>query len=196
VLADLGDPAAVRSLVKQATDEFGKIDVLVINHSVRPVRPLLEITDEEWREVVALNLDSAFYLCRAVVPGMIERGGGSVVAIGGGGGPAPPVGKAHAVATLTARGALLRGLMREVASAGIRVNWVAPGIIDTVRKHPDWYPEAPDGRVQDLPEVIRQIPLGRPGLPHEIADAVLFVASQEAAYMTGATLNVSGGWGL
>jgi 3-oxoacyl-[acyl-carrier protein] reductase len=193
VLADLGNREAVDDLVARGVAAFGKLDVLVINHSTRPHRPFLELTGEEWDEVLAANLDATFYLCKAVLPGMIERGGGSIVAVGGTTGRMAIPGKSHAAAALSGRNALLLSLIPEVGPHGVRINFVFPGTIDTIRKHPEWYPEAPGGRIQDLPELARQVALGRPGTSEEIAAAVLFVASDEAAYVNGAMVEVNGG---
>ena len=198
VLANVSDRRKVNDMVRQGIDAFGKIDILMINHSVRPSKPFLEITQEEWDWVLGINLHSTLYLCQAVLPGMVERRSGSVIAIGGnaggGGGLGTPQ-RSHAAAAGGGRTALLRALMREFAPHGIRFNFVAPGIIDTIRKHPEWYP-GQEGGPQNQPGRLQQIPLGRPGQSEEIAAAVLFLASDEAAYINGTTIAVNGGWGM
>jgi 3-oxoacyl-[acyl-carrier protein] reductase len=139
-----------------------------------------------------VNLHSAFYLVRAVVPGMKERGRGSLIAIGG---QSSLTGRPDTAAVTAAKTGLLgfvRALAAELGPSGIRANMVIPGFIDTERRYADWYPEfrkAPPG----APEQLRQIPLGRLGRPEEIADACVFLASDASAYITGDTIRVMGG---
>jgi 3-oxoacyl-[acyl-carrier protein] reductase len=195
VLADLSDVDAVERMVADVRQRFGPIEVLVICHSSRPLTPLLKMTLEEWHEQIAVNLHSAMYLCRAVLPGMMEAGGGSVITVTNGGRFVSARYPRHAAfAALAGRLTLMQSLLYEFAPHGVRFNFVGPGIIDTVRKHPEWYPDAPAGRPQDSPAVLATIPLGRAGRPEEVASAVLWLASEEAAYVNGATIEVTGGW--
>ena len=90
---------------------------------------------------------------------------------------------------------MLQTIAFEPAPQGVRVNFVAPGFIDTVRTHPEWYPGAPPEGIQWAPGMLKQIPLGRPGTTDELASAILFLASDEASYIVGATIRVAGGWG-
>lgn len=192
VLGDVADAAAVEAMVAEARAALGPIDVLVCNAAIRPHKPVTETTLEDWHRVMAVNLHSAFYLVRAVVPGMKERGRGSLIAIGG---QSSLTGRADTAAVTAAKTGLLgfvRALAAELGPAGIRANMVIPGFIDTERRYADWYPEfrkAPPG----APEQLRQIPLGRLGRPEEIADACVFLASDAAAYITGDTIRVMGG---
>lgn len=203
VLADVADPEAVNDMVAKGIDRFGKIDVLMINHSIRPLREFLKMTHDEWHFVCGVNLHSAMYLCQSVLPSMIEQGGGSIIAVGGDTGGAGRAGlhsyvRPHAFASLAGRTTLLRSLMREFAPKGVRVNFVSPGVMDTVRKNPEWYPadEEADKPPQERRKVLQQIPVGRPGKPAEVADAVLWLASDEAEYVLGTTIGVNGGWGM
>jgi NAD(P)-dependent dehydrogenase (short-subunit alcohol dehydrogenase family) len=198
VLADLADRQAAFGIVDRTIDEFGKIDILMITHSVRPLRPFLEITEDEWHWVMGVNLHSKFHLLQAVIPKMLEQGGGHVIAMGAGshqhGGlnlPRPNP-RSHAFAALAASNSLYLMLMREFAPHGIKFNFISPGIMDTFRKNPEWYP----GGAQDDPEIIARIPAGRPGRPEELADAVLWLASDAAEYVWGTTLGVNGGWSV
>jgi NAD(P)-dependent dehydrogenase (short-subunit alcohol dehydrogenase family) len=198
VLADLADRRAAFGLVERTVDELGRLDILMITHSVRPLRPFLEISEEEWHWVMGINLHSKFHLLQAVIPRMLEQGGGHVIAIGGGTRqrgemnlPRPNP-RPHAFAAHEASNALYLMLMREFATQGIRFNFVSPGIMDTFRKNPEWYP----GGAQDDPQVIARIPMGRPGTPEELADAVLWLASPAAEYVWGTTLGVNGGWSI
>ena len=197
-LADVSDKEQVDQMIERASHTFGNIDILMINHSVRPSTPFLEITKEEWDWVLGINLHSTLYLCQAILPGMIENGGGSVIAVGGnsgGSGGLSTAKRSHAMAAGAGRTGLLRALMREFAPHGIRFNFVSPGIIDTIRKHPEWYP-GQSGGPQNQPERLKQIPLGRAGVSEELVGAVISLASEDASYVNGATIAVNGGWGM
>jgi NAD(P)-dependent dehydrogenase (short-subunit alcohol dehydrogenase family) len=192
VLGDIGDAAAVEAMVQQGVAALGPIDVLVCNAAVRPHKPITETSPEEWHRVFAVNLHSAFYLARAVIPGMKARGRGSIIALGG---QSSVTGRPDTAAVTAAKTGLLglvRALAAELGPAGIRVNMVVPGTIDTERRYAEWYPEfrqAPPGG----PEQLKRIPLRRLGRPEEIAEACLFLASDASAYITGDALRVMGG---
>jgi NAD(P)-dependent dehydrogenase (short-subunit alcohol dehydrogenase family) len=192
VLGDVGDPAAVEAVVGRGLAERGAIDVLVLNAAIRPHRPLEETTPEEWHRVLAVNLHSAYYLARAVVPGMKARGRGSIIALGGQSSLTGRPGTAAVTAAKTGLLGLVRALAAELGPAGIRVNMVVPGFIDTERRYADWYPEFRE-RPPGAPEQLREIPLRRLGRPEDIAEACLFLASDAAAYVTGDALRVMGG---
>jgi 3-oxoacyl-[acyl-carrier protein] reductase len=197
VLADVADPGGAAELVRRALAEFSGVDVLVMCHSVRPLRRFLDVTPKEWHAVMGANLHSAFHLCQAVLPGMVVRGGGSVIAIGsdfqGSSGYGSQNLRPHVFAALAARANLMRNLVTEFAPHGIRFNFVSPGVIRTVRKHPEWYP-ASSGQPHEDETLLRSIPMGRVGEPVEVADAVLWLASEEASYVNGTTISVNGGW--
>jgi len=192
VLGDIGDAAAVETMVKEGTAALGAIDVLVCNAAIRPHKPITETSLEDWHRVIAVNLHSAFYLARAVVPGMKARGRGSIIALGGQSSLTGRAGTAAVTAAKTGLLGLVRALAAELGPSGIRVNMVVPGTIDTERRYAEWYPEfrqAPPG----APERLQRIPLGRLGRPEEIAEACLFLASDASAYITGDTIRVMGG---
>jgi NAD(P)-dependent dehydrogenase (short-subunit alcohol dehydrogenase family) len=192
VLGDVADPAAVEAMVERGRAALGPIDVLVCNAAIRPHKPFTETAPEDWHRVFAVNLHSAFYLARAVVPGMQEVGRGSIVAIGG---QSSITGRPNTAAVTAAKTGLLglvRALAAELGPSGIRANMVVPGTIDTERRYAEWYPEfrqAPPG----APERLKQIPLRRLGRPEEIADACVFLASDASAYVTGESIRVMGG---
>ena len=192
VLGDIADAAAVEAMVKQGLAELGAIDVLVCNAAIRPHTALDETSLEDWHRVIGVNLHSAFYLARAVVPGMKERQRGSIIALGG---LSSLTGRPNTAAVTTAKTGLLglvRALAAELGPFGIRANMIMPGFIDTERRYAEWYPEfkkAPPGS----PEQLKDIPLGRLGRPEDIADACVFLASDASAYVTGDTLRVMGG---
>lgn len=189
VSADLTDPVAAARLVDDVLAQHGRVDVLVNNAGDLLRRgPVTELSDEEFVEVVALNLGSVVAICRQVLPAMRERGRGAIVNLtsiaartGGGGG---------AVAYATAKGGLstfTRGLAKETATSGIRVNAVAPGIIAT--PFHDRHTSA-----DQLSAMVDGIPMGRPGSPEECVGAVLFLASDAlSSYVTGQIIEVNGG---
>jgi 3-oxoacyl-[acyl-carrier protein] reductase len=191
-LADVSNAAAVEAMVTQGLRELGAIDVLVCNAAIRPHKSLTETSPEEWHHVLGVNLHSAFYLARAVVPGMKERRRGSIIALGGLSSLTGRPNTAAVTAAKTGVLGLVRALAAELGPFGIRANMVMPGFIDTERRYAEWYPEfkqTPPGS----PEQLKQIPLGRLGRPEDSADACVFLASDASAYVTGDTIRVMGG---
>jgi 3-oxoacyl-[acyl-carrier protein] reductase len=192
VLGDIADAVAVERMVAEGLAALGTVDVLVCNAAIRPHRALAATSPEDWHRVLAVNLHSAFYLMRAIVPGMVDRGRGSIITLGG---QSAITGRANTAAVTAAKHGLLglvRALAVELGPAGVRVNMVVPGTIDTERRYADWYPEfrqAPPGS----PEQLTRIPLGRLGRPEDIAEACVFLASDASAYVTGDTIRVMGG---
>lgn len=192
VIGDVADSARVSAMVSEGIQALGKIDILVSNVAVRPHKPILEVSDEEWRQVMGINLDSAFYLCRAVLPGMIERRNGSIIAMGGQSAITGRPETAMVTAAKTGLLGLIRAIAAEMAPYNVRANMVNPGATDTTRAHPEWYPEfsdIPRGSVEHL----KTIPMNRQGTVQDIAGACLFFASDESSYITGDRLNVMGG---
>ncbi len=192
VIGDVSDPNRVADMVAQGIAALGPVNVLVSNVAIRPHKPLLDISVAEWQNVIATNLHAAFYLIRAVLPGMIDQRSGSIIALGG---QAAITGRPE-TATVTTAKTGLHGLIRAVAAEyaphGIRANLVNPGSTDTSRAHPEWYPEfqdTPRGSDQHL----KDIPLRRQATVQDIANACLFYASDESSYITGDRMNVVGG---
>jgi 3-oxoacyl-[acyl-carrier protein] reductase len=192
VLGDIGDAAAVDAMVRAGLAEFGAIDVLVCNAAIRPHTPITETSLEDWHRVMAVDLHSAFYLARAVVPGMKERRRGSIIALGG---QSSITGRPNTSAVTAAKSGLLgliRALAAELGPFGIRANMVLPGFIDTERRYAEWYPEFRE-RPPGAPEQVKEIPLRRLGRSEDIADACVFLASEASSYVTGDTIRVMGG---
>ncbi|HXJ82226.1 MAG TPA: SDR family oxidoreductase [Candidatus Methylomirabilis sp.] len=191
-LADIADQVAVGAMVERGLAQFGHLDTLVCNAAIRPHQALMETSLEDWHHVLGVNLHSAFYLSRALVPSMRERAQGSIIALGG---QSSLTGRPNTAAVTAAKTGLLglvRALAAELGPFGIRVNMVVPGFIDTERRYAHWYPEfqqAPPG----APEQLEQIPLRRLGRPEDIAGACVFLASDESSYITGDALRVMGG---
>ena len=193
VLADIADAAAVEAMVGEAHAELGRHrrarlqrrDPAAPGRGRRP-------RSRSGTASIDVNLHSAFYLSRAVVPGMKERRRGSIIALGG---QSSLTGRPNTAAVTAAKTGLLglvRALAAELGPFGIRANMVMPGFIDTERRYAEWYPEfreTPPG----APEQLKQIPLGRLGRPEDIADACLFLASDASSYVTGDSIRVMGG---
>ena len=192
VLGDVSDSPRVSSMVSEGIEALGKIDILVSNVAIRPHRPILEVTDDEWHQVLGVNLDSAFYLCKAVLPGMMERRSGSIVALGGQAAITGRPGTATVTTAKTGLLGLIRAIAAEMAEYNVRANMVNPGSTDTERRSPEWYPEHP-GESRGADDHLKEIPMHRQGTVEDIANAVLFFASDESAYITGDRLNVVGG---
>src|SRR5690349_6155775 len=184
-LADVSKPDAVAAMIEAAVKEFGGVDIAVGNAGLRRQTSFLQMSLEEWREILAVALDGAFILAKAVVPEMIKRGGGAFVGLSGVSHHAGSTGRVHVNASKAGLEGFLRGLAMELAPHNITANAVAPGSIDTVRG-----PSAggPHGR-----GLSRDIPLGRQGAPEEIAAMVRFLVGPEGRYITGQTIHVNGG---
>ena len=192
-VCDVGDPDSVRRMVSDGIDQLGKIDVLVSNVAVRPHKPITEVSDEEWLQVINTNLNSAFFLCKSVLPGMLERNSGSIIALGG---QSSITGRPNTTAVTAAKTGLLgliRAIAAEAASNNVRANMVNPGSTDTSREHPEWYPEFGGGMSRGSGEHLRDLPMGRQATVQDVANACLFFASDESAYITGDSVNVMGG---
>jgi 2-hydroxycyclohexanecarboxyl-CoA dehydrogenase len=185
---DIADPASVAACVAEVSATFGPIDILVNNAGVDVIKPFLESTEEEWARVVGVNLLGTVRMTRAVLDGMVERSWGRVVVIGS---DAGRVGSSGEVVYSGTKGGVIafgKALAREVARHGITVNAVCPGPTDTALL--DQVAEASQRLYDGL---AKAIPMRRIGQPRDIAPAVVFLASEEAGYITGQTLSVSGG---
>ena len=194
VLADVSDPEQVGRMMDEVSAALGPVGVLVHNAAVRPHKPLTEFTNEEWRLVMGVDLDAAFYLSRAALPQMVEAGAGSIIAISG----MAAFGVRKDSAAVAAAKAGLLGLMRGIAfdygKLGVRANVVAPGSIDTERFDQHAYAAGqPAVIVPDDLSRRQNIPMGRLGMPEEVAAACVFLASDDGGYTTGHTLHVGGG---
>ncbi len=182
-LADVADADAVKRMTDAVLQRFGRIDMLVLNASVRKETPFLEISFEEWRGIMGISLDGSFRLCQACLPSMVANGGGSIVTLGGMQALSGAKKRVHGSVAKHGMVGLTRALAREFAEHGVRANCVAPGQMDTVRaagRAPRADPKA-------------AIPLGRLGDAREIADTVRFLCGPGASYITGQTIHVNGG---
>jgi 3-oxoacyl-[acyl-carrier protein] reductase len=187
VQADVSDPRAAESLVRRVEGEWGRLDALV--HCAGPYRrlPILEENIEGWRSMFDNNLHSLFYLSRLVAPGMKERRWGRIVSFGVANAD-QQVGQPYITAYYAAKVAVLvltRSLAKALAPHGITVNAVSPGIIDTGSIPMD-----------EFSNLVKNIPAGHVGLPEDAAAVVGFLLSEEAQYVNGANIHVSGAWGI
>jgi 3-oxoacyl-[acyl-carrier protein] reductase len=184
--ADIADGADAEGLVARVIDRFGRIDGLVNNAGLTQVSPFLEITPDVWDAVLRTDLTATFHTCRAALPSMLERGGGSIVNIASRLGQ---MGIAETAAYSAAKAGLIgltRSLAREVGPRGVRVNAVAPGVVLTDMTED--LVESEEGKRR-----LRDMALGRFGRADEVADAVLFLLSDASALFTGQTLNPNAG---
>ncbi len=187
--ADVADSAAVTEMVRRTQESFGRLDIVVSNAGAGTRVPMHEITDEEYRRVFDINVKGFVALTRAALPAMRAARSGRIIAISSIVGRS---GKAFMSPSPTYAGAkaaligYVRGLAREVGGFGITVNAVCPGWVDWGTKH-----TAAPAEVRA--SALEQIPLGRTGTAEDIANAVVFLASDQAAYLTGVSLDVNGG---
>src|SRR6516164_1302887 len=175
--ASLSDPAAVEALVPQAEAALGSLDILVNNAGVTRDNLFLRMKDAEWDEVIAVNLTAAFRLARAALKGMMRRRFGRIISVTSVVGATGNPGQGNYAAAKAGLVGMTKSLAAEVASRNITVNAVAPGFIQTAMT------EALTDQQKEM--ISQKIPAGRMGRPEEIAAAVTYLASQEAAYVTG-----------
>ncbi len=186
--ADLADPAAPDALVKQAEAALGRLDILVNNAGVTRDTLVLRMRDEDWQAVLDVNRGAAFRLTRTALRGMVRRRHGRIVSITSVVGVTGNPGQANYAASKAAIVGMTKSIAAEVATRGITVNCVAPGFIAT----------AMTDRLGDeqRARIAATIPMGRLGGAEEVAAAVAYLASAEAAYVTGQTLHVNGGMAM
>ncbi len=189
VQADLDDAQSAKRLVEAAVKKFGRLDCLVVNHGIWPPDdvPVNEMTDQQWRRSIGINLDSVFGLVKHAVGQMKRQRGGHIVIVSS---TAGQRGEAFHCDYAAAKGAVIsmvKGLSTELAADGIHVNCVAPGWVDTEMAAP----ALNDPRLRE--RAMSVIPLGRVGKPEEIAAPILFLCTEHAGFITGEIFNVNGG---
>ena len=185
IQGDVKDPASADTVVKAVLEAFGKVDILVNNAGVTRDDLIMRMTEDAWREVLETNLFGAFWMTKAVTRPMLKARAGRIVNITSVSGQAGQMGQANYSSAKAGLIGLTKATARELASRGITVNAVAPGFVLTEL-------------TQDLPEALQaeitsRTPLGRFGTTEEVADAVAFLVSDEAGYITGQVLAVDGG---
>jgi 3-oxoacyl-[acyl-carrier protein] reductase len=182
---DVSDEGSVKAAVKSAIERFGKIDILINNAGITKDTLLMRMKRADWDSVIQTNLTGAFLCTQAVISSMLKQRWGRILNITSVFGQMGQVGQANYAASKAGLIGFTMAMAREVASRNITVNAVAPGYIETAMT--EGLPEELKAKVNDM------IPLGRAGTDMEVAHAVRFLASEEAAYITGHVLNVNGG---
>jgi meso-butanediol dehydrogenase / (S,S)-butanediol dehydrogenase / diacetyl reductase len=193
IACDVGDRAAVGRMAEAAARSLGDIEVLVNNAGIVRLGPLAGFPEADWRALFRVNVDGPFFCCQAVLPGMAARRRGAIVNVASWNGKFAAPNFGGYSATKFAVIGFTQALAREVASQGIRVNAVCPGIVVGTAMR-DEVERA--GRAMGLPptaERAKAIPLGRTATPEDVARVVAFLVSDDAAYMTGQAVNVTGG---
>ncbi|HTH96724.1 MAG TPA: 3-oxoacyl-[acyl-carrier-protein] reductase [Stellaceae bacterium] len=185
VAGDLGDPQVPDALVKAAETAFGQLDILVNNAAFTRDGLAMRMKDEDFTSVIEVNLTAAFRLSRAAIRGMMKRREGRIISISSVVGVAGNPGQMNYCASKAGLIGMSKSLAQEIAGRGVTVNCVAPGFIAT--------PMTDVLNEQQRERILGTIPAGRLGNPDDIAAAVLYLASNEAAYVTGQTLHVNGG---
>ena len=181
-IADIAEAEQIKRMVAGVIERFGKIDILVLNASVRKETPFLDMGFDEWRAIMGISLDGSFHLAQACLPSMLKAGGGSIIMLGGSQALSGAKNRVHGSVAKHGMVGMTRALAREFADRNVRVNCVSPGRMDTARAAGRTVPSDPKG-----------IPMGRLGEPREIADTVRFLCGPGASYITGQLIYVNGG---
>jgi 3-oxoacyl-[acyl-carrier protein] reductase len=186
ITGDISSSADVKAAVDRVERELGRVDVLVNSAGVpgESIRTT-EVTDEEWQRVLAINASGSFYMCRAILPGMVERGYGRVVLVASiAGKEGNPMAAAYS-ASKAAVIAMTKAIGKDVAGTGVLVNCIAPAVIET--------PILEGLSQHHIDYMVERIPLGRMGKAEEVAALACFLASEDLSFSTGATYDISGG---
>jgi 3-oxoacyl-[acyl-carrier protein] reductase len=186
VVGDVTSSTAVAGAVADVEATLGPIDVLVCSAGI-PGRSLrtVEVDDEEWRRVMAINLDGVFFCNRAVIPGMVERGYGRIVNVASiAGKEGNPMAAAYSASKAGVM-ALTKAIGKDVAGTGVLVNAIAPAVIET--------PILEGLSQEHIDYMVQRVPLGRMGKAEEVAALIAWLASEECSFSTGATFDISGG---
>jgi 3-oxoacyl-[acyl-carrier protein] reductase len=181
-VANVGDPDGAAALIAAAVTQFGRLDILVNNASVRREMDFADLDYREWRDIMATTLDGAYLCSRAALPHLIAAGSGSIVNIGGLSSHTGAPRRAHVVAAKAGLAGLTRALAHDLAPHHVTVNCVAPGLVDTARTGPE-----------PAHHHTLATPLGRKGTPEEIANVVRFLCGPGSRYITGQTIHANGG---
>jgi 3-oxoacyl-[acyl-carrier protein] reductase len=185
LVLDVNDNKSIESLINHVEENYGSISILVNNAGITKDTLLMKMKDEDWDEVMNTNLKSVFKLSQSVIRKMMKNRYGRIINISSVVGHSGNAGQTNYTAAKAGMSGFTKSLAQEVGSRGITVNCVAPGFIDTemTRSLPEEYKN----------QLISKIPLGKLGSPNDIANAVAFLASENASYITGETLHINGG---
>jgi len=179
VIADIGSESEITNMFSEIEKSLGLVTILVNNAGLREETPITDMTTEEWRRVLSVNLDGPFYACRAAIPGMIKEGWGRIINVSGLNAFKGKEGWSHVSASKMGALGLTRALSVELANKNILVNHIVPGPFDTSGN--------------PIPMASDNIPVGRLGIPEEIASTVDFLVTPENGFTTGQTIHVNGG---
>ena len=185
ISCNLNEELQIKNLVQQSNEYYGSTDILINNAGITRDNLFLRMKDEEWNNVININLNANFKLTKYILKGMIKSRWGRIVNISSDAAKIGNAGQANYVASKSAIEGLTRTLANEVASRGVTINCVSPGFVETDIL------ETIDKKT--LQNMVQRIPLGRMGTIDEIASAVYFLSSEESAYITGQVLHVNGG---
>lgn len=185
IACNVADRAQVSALFRQVTDHFGHLDVLVNNAGITRDAAFLKMTDDQWNQVIDVNLTSMFICTQEAARYMVEQQSGRIVCISSLSGNEGNFGQANYSAAKAGVIGFVKSLSKELARKGVLINAVSPGFIES-----EMTAQIPE-KVRD--KLIARVPQGRGGLPEEVASVVAFLASDDAAYVNGQTLNVNGG---
>jgi len=185
IAADVSDPEACKSLISQVKDAYGRMDILVNNAGITRDNIVMFMQEDQWDAVMAVNLKSVYNMSKAILRPMLKQRGGRIINITSVVGEMGNAGQANYAASKAGVIGFTKSLAREIASRGITVNAVAPGYIAT-----EMTETIQDSAKEKLQS---QIPLGRIGSPADVSGIVAFLASEQAAYITGQVFNVDGG---
>ena len=185
-VADITERGKVDAMIAAIEARYGRLDIVVNNAAMRHEKPFAEMSYEDWRRAFAVCVDGAFHCSQAALPLLKRSDAAAIINIGGLTAHTGAPNRAGVVAAKAALGGLTRALARELAPAGITVNCVSPGVIDTVR-------HASSASADPAHRATLRMPLGRRGQPDEVAGAVVWLAGPGARYVTGQTIHVNGG---
>src|SRR6202140_590242 len=183
-IGDVADPAAVQAMADAATKQFGRIDILVNNAALRREKPFAEMSYAEWREIMNVTLDGTFHCVKACLPHLKKSGAGTIVNIGGLSAHTGAKDRAHVVTAKAGIIGFTRALAHDLASDGITVNCVVPGLIGTQR---------PKDKPEPAHHMTHRTITGQRGRPDDVAAAVRFLCSPGARYITGQAIHANGG---
>jgi NAD(P)-dependent dehydrogenase (short-subunit alcohol dehydrogenase family) len=188
IQTDVSSGESVRSAIKQVVERFGRIDILFANAAVQIIRPVDQLTEEEWNEQIQVNLGGTFLCCREVIPVMRRQKSGSIIICSSGHAFQSYLGYTGYAATKGGQLAYMRAAALDCAADGIRVNCIVPGATETALLKLHF-----DDKPVEKARLLEKIPLGRFAKPEDIARGVRMLASDDAAYITGTALVVDGG---
>ena len=187
IRCDVADSASVQAACAQAQRQLSHIDVLVNNAGIAQQKLFTDITDEDWQRMLGVNLSGAFYVSRAVLPGMISRRYGRIINVGSIWGQVGASCEVHYSAAKAGLIGLSKALAKEVAPSGVTVNCVCPGVIETDML--SCFSE------EDLSALAEETPAGRLGTPEDVAEMILWLSDEKAGFVTGQVIGVNGGFG-